>query len=574
MASFENEIKHFDSIRNIARTIYMNGAYSTADLANLPTFGIEKRAMDNFKRRLQNYINSNEKQDYLSTHKIPLRKKDKDAMYFHTDSMKITSNFLSSLFFQHTLNKDYLILYLYLSLMIAVNATDDLSDITILDKYNFSDFYEMPDVEEIYNTPIPNFDIISELIDDINTAFYESEKVLAKDSYFNDRKGFTREQITDSVALLYKLNKALITQTDTTTEKNSLPALKKIYDFLSQLVEDGILLYAEAVKTGTEKAHHIIKYFLPTDIFGLLTQSFRESANLQNFKDLLSFYVNYTAITFPGHSLLQKLDLMQMKKVGEDDNMPPIHPLETRYQNILDDPITWTLINAIDRMQPVTYRYQTVATTIASEKKEKSLISDTNTLLLPIKIIEDIRYGRHYVFGWKYQVSQISDDLLINSSKGTWVCHRIDRINHIDPYTNTNEKSNLYRFIPKDVTEQNRRKYLQEIFENYSHYAWNIEGSLDKTPQEVLIHFCFDNHPFANEYLNYLQRTKGNGTLLCIDEEKQKYDYRIDVISTTEMIPWINRFGDTAQVDPTVNPTLFAELKKYNEEVLRIYEPV
>lgn len=552
---FINEIEKLDKLRNITRKIYMDGAYSASDLAKLPDLNIKERALRDFIKRLDHYTNRDTNSDILSYHNIPGRTQDRKAHYFRLDFT--VQNPLSELYFQHTLNKEHLSMYLYLLLTISLSKTSlDDNDLCIKGQSS-----EQSSIRDFFPTP--------------NIIEGMSEQSII--SLLNDMFNFNCLSLIDESSEVF--TKSVFADSDDNHFSSA-----KVNRFLSELTDLGILI--KEIENSDDYFDQARFHYRLPELFEWLYPDEDDKYRLNNamivqLKNLISFYTHYSLISFPGFSLNRKLEYLIKESTPKSQDThyntaynyrSPIVACETRYQNILDDEVVGTLITAIAEMKPIRYHYLTDNETSFSHKAHNNQLDEPNTAFLPVKIV-DVRYGRHYVFGWKYK-----SHTLKNTVHGEWICHRIDRINAIEivTYKKKEKQPDVLAFISKQKpnvmnSPKDQRDYLNSKYEEYIKYAWKIESNPKSKTKSVLIHFCFKDHP---EYFKYLEHTRGNGTIVCIDKEQSKYDYFVETYSVTEMIPWINRFGDTATIDHTINPDFYDIYKDYTQEVLNLYEPI
>lgn len=87
---FSNNIKNYDLIRDILRHMYMYGNYSKGDIVDRNLVKSQRSCYDIIKR-INNYL----KGEYLETHKLPNRKKDKNGYRLKYDPFQCPINYLA-----------------------------------------------------------------------------------------------------------------------------------------------------------------------------------------------------------------------------------------------------------------------------------------------------------------------------------------------------------------------------------------------------------------------------------------------------------------------------------------------
>lgn len=512
---FLNEIEKpevFDNLRKLVRLIYMYGADAPQDIFEADLGNMSSSTINNHITRLTNYMDGHDVKGnpLLVKGTLPNRKTNRKNPRFGSDTLHTGFNYLASIFHQHTISVPHFIMLFYL---LGVLYPFDCS----FDACNRISPYE---------------DIPESLLED----FAPTEDPF--DNPFKKNEVFSALSLYDAIAPLFESNTHIL------QFLNGLPYSSQVLppfteyqvdSFLKLLTEVGIL-------ETTEPSEGAVCYRFSDSVFK--DELFYQNAdNLLDLYYYLNFSYNTAAISLPLYDLAQKTGLLLE---DTDSSVTPFHFENANYQNIIDDDVTWQIVCAIDSAEILSYQYQ---------PGNDSTNQDFS--LLPIKVINDLYYGRHYVFGWNY------------TNKG-YVLHRIDRIFGLTISTVPPEKK--YSFLPK-VSQETPSKVLDEVFHLWMENTYSVDGSFH-APQLVTIFFSFPDTPHGKVDEHRFLATKRFGIVTVSEEKAHNYTYSIYVKNPAELIPWINSFGDCAVVDSAASPSFYQTMYENTQETLRLYESV
>lgn len=488
---FLNEIEEYDKFRSVLRLIYMFGAFSDKDIVESQKVSISSRSLADYVRRIDNYVNFGNITPFGS-HNLDGRKTDKKSRCFYTDVYKYNNNFLLNTFNQHTITQSDLIFYIYFLILFSPY------------EYNFD--------EDTYNLLISNKEM------DLLESF-----PLRNDS-------FTFDELFASMEQLYENNAEII---------NILPGISSTPATIFPLTSDVCKAKLEElcdlgiVERMTESSYRIADYPFPSN----------EAANKNHYPNLLSvrklcdFFKNIGWISVPGKNIVDKLDSALMSEeyipsgltVNPDNFFKPYIIYEcVNYQNIIDNDITWNIINAIIQKRVISYRYQV---------QDYSTGSVYNTI--PLKIVVDKQYGRQYLWGRSTKAPG-------SYKKGDFTMHRLDRISDIHL---------------NGTFSQQENEYLD------ADYANDIS-------KDVSIHFKVDSYSDMQALFATLEAYDMNGEIENFSDKNLTVDYHIRTSNIEELTPWLNSLNYSFEIDSAVNPAFSKTYSNYIKEWLNLYEPI
>ena len=334
---FLNDIKNYDLIREMLHHIYMYGNYSKGDIVKNNIAGSQRSVYDMINR-IKNYLHG----EYLTTHKLPNRKQDKQGYRFKYDPFQCPINYLADTYRNCSYVVEDFIFYFtilqsfkpyekhnsYAQHKLSRYASD-VSELIIDGKYH-------------YETLISNFHDVLMANEDILQLSGQSDTSL----------------FTDSEALF-------------------TPA--KTRDRLHELVELGIIIKEDSL------------YSLAPDIF----EQYEEY--IDNIFLLVQFFYNCSDLCIPGYYLAHTLSQYSItlgreenSKIFSEQENPVFFYKNLSIQNVIDDNTLWSIINAIDGLYPIALKY----------KNKEKIVQSYN--VFPIKVIIERQYGRHYLFAYNY----------------------------------------------------------------------------------------------------------------------------------------------------------------------------
>lgn len=351
--AFQNDIKHYNKIRDILRYLYMFGSSSKEEL-------VEKKLVKSIssfydiRQRIENYIDG----EYLQEHKSTEKGTGKKFRFMY-DPFRCPVNYLAETYQNCSYITDDIIFYFCL-----------------MQAFTYPDYPEYPYDYLDDNISIGNDEIIE--MDD-NVAITDLVTIV-KNIYKNNQ------------SILHQLNGIIPNY----KHNDKLFTWARIKARISELVDLGILV--EASKN---------RYTLSSDIFADI-----KPEDLCDIQLMTQFFYNCTFLTVPGFYLSSTIGAysqsMYSKKTDSFFNKqenPVFFYKNHRLQNVIDDEITWQILTAIHYKSVITYSYKT--------KSGDILKFD----VLPMKVIVEKQYGRQYFFCYNYsdqnyympRISSVSD---------------------------------------------------------------------------------------------------------------------------------------------------------------------
>lgn len=485
--AFQNDIKHYDKIRDILRFLYMYGSSSKEEL-------VEKKlakSISSFydtKQRIENYIDG----EYLQEHKSSKKGSGKKYRFMY-DPFVCPVNYLAETY----QNCSYVIddVIFYFCLMQSFSGPN-----TAQNPYEYYDFDE-----------------------------FDSSGSLAMD------QAYTLTELISQMSIIYERNQEILHDLNDIEinyiHSELLFTLPKVKARVNELVSLGILI------SPTKDT-----FQLAPDFFANFT--FDELSDLQL---MVQFFYNCSFLTIPGFYLSATIEeYLHSYYVSNTDKFfikqenPVFFYKNQRLQSVIDDDVTWALINSIHNFDVVHYSYRT--------KGAEILEFD----ILPMKIVIDKQYGRHYFFGYNY-------------SEHKFFMPRISSISNIT----VNKKIKIpqkYEFIPNYTGTEDIHSIYNQIYQDNIENIWNI--TFGKNTTEVVIHFQFPLSDYA-KYLDRLKRTMHNGKITELGDGK--ITFSVNVQSELELVPWIRSFGEFAVVDQYTNTELANKIKSDWKEAMQQY---
>lgn len=351
--AFQNDIKHYDKIREILRYLYMFGSSSKEEL-------VEKKLVKSIssfydiRQRIKNYIDG----EYLQEHKSTEKGTGKKYRFMY-DPFRCPVNYLAETYQNCSYVTDDIIFYFcFMQAFIDPNYPEE--------PYDY-----LEDDSLIEDDEILEFDedvAITDLVTIVKNIYSNNQKILKK---------------TNGIIPNYEHNDKLFTWA-------------RIKARITELVELGIL-----VETSTNR------YTLSSDIFADI-----ESEELSNVQLMTQFFYNCSFLTVPGFYLSSTISAYAQSVYSKETDSffnkqenPVFFYKNHRLQNVIDDDITWQLLTAIHNKKAITYSYKTKVGDIL------------NFDVLPMKIVIDKQYGRQYFFCYNYndqkyympRISAVSD---------------------------------------------------------------------------------------------------------------------------------------------------------------------
>lgn len=334
---FLNDIKNYDLIRDMLRHIYMYGNYSKGDIVKNHLIGSERSVYDMINR-IKNYLTG----AYLTTHKLPNRKQDKNGYRFKYDPFQCPINYLADTY----RNCSYIVedFIYYFTLL------QSFKPYTGYNSYKHYDLdYYIDDVSELTINGEYTYDT---LMSNFHDVLMTNEDILQK---------LKQSQCSDSV------------------DSENLITPSKARDRLAELVELGIIRRNNNM------------YSLAPDIL----EEYEDY--LEDILLMVQFFYNFTELCIPGYYLATTLS-QYLITLGFEDNSKIITEQENpvffykncSLQNVIDDNVFWDLLTAISSKYAVNLKYK------------NKIGNFRDYTLYPIKIVIEKQYGRHYLYAYNY----------------------------------------------------------------------------------------------------------------------------------------------------------------------------
>lgn len=351
--AFQNDIKHYNKIRDILRYLYMFGSSSKEEL-------VEKKLVKSIssfydvRQRIENYIDG----EYLQEHKSTEKGTGKKFRFMY-DPFRCPVNYLAETYQNCSYVTDDIIFYFCL-----------------MQAFVDPDYPERP------------YDYLD------NDSIFDDDEIIETDD---------NVAITDLVTIvknIYKNNQTILEELNGVIpnyeHNEKLFTWARIKARITELVDLGILV--ESSKN---------RYSLSSDIFADI-----EADDLSAIQLMTQFFYNCTFLTVPGFYLSSTIGAYSQSVYSKETDSffnkqenPVFFYKNHRLQNVIDDDITWQILTAIHKKSVITYSYKT--------KGGEVLKFD----VLPMKIIIDRQYGRQYFFCYNYndqkyympRISSVSD---------------------------------------------------------------------------------------------------------------------------------------------------------------------
>ena len=174
---------------------------------------------------------------------------------------------------------------------------------------------------------------------------------------------------------------------------------------------------------------------------------------------MTEYFYNCSFLTIPGYYLSATIgEYTQSNFIEETDSFfnkqenPVFFYKNHRLQNVIDDDITWAILNAIHNTNAIQYKYRT---------KSGSLKECT---VLPMKLVIDCQYGRQYFFCYDYEYKVFNMQRLSSVSEVA-IAKRIKKLQKYEFFTGKiNKGTDLHRMY-------------NQIYSQHCEHVWNIAMS-------------------------------------------------------------------------------------------------
>lgn len=486
--AFQSDIKHYDKIRDILRYLYMYGSSSKEEL-------VEKKlskSISSFydtKQRIENYIDG----EYLQEYK-PKEKGSGKKYRFMYDPFICPVNYLADTY----QNCSYVI-------------DDFIFYFCLMQSFANPNFRQKP-----YE--------------------YASDKYRKKDDCMEYMHEFTIRDLATTLQIVFEANQDLL------EVFNSIPVneehgellftLPKVRARLQELSDIGII-----VNTSKDT------YRLSDDIFANL-----EKDELKDVQLMTQYFYNCSFLTIPGYYLsatigeyIQTIFIEKTDSFFNKQENPIFIYKNHRLQNVIDDDITWAVLDAIHNINAIQYKYRT----------KSGFLKECT--VLPMKLVIDYQYGRQYFFCYDYEYKVFNMQRLSSVSEIT-IAKKI-------------KEPQKYEFCTEKITEDtDLHRMYNQVYSQHFEQVWNI--AMNEKSSKVLIHFTFPDREYTKQ-LNRLKSTRHHGILTELGNGR--VDFSVTVQSELELVPWIRGYGAYAVVDSNINPELANKLKTDWQEALKQY---
>lgn len=486
--AFQSDIKHYDKIRDILRYLYMYGSSSKEEL-------IEKKlskSISSFydtKQRIENYIDG----EYLQEHKSKEKGSGKKYRFMY-DPFLCPVNYLAETY----QNCSYVI-------------DDFIFYFCLMQAFTDPDFRQKP-----YE--------------------YASEEYEEIDDCINCMQDFTINELITTLQIVYDANQELLEQLngiDGNVEHSEvLFTLPKVRTRIIELSDIGIL-----VSTSKDT------YRLSSDVFMDL-----DADELKDLQLMTQYFYNCSFLTIPGYYLSSTVnEYVQSNFIEETDSFfnkqenPIFFYKNHRLQNVIDDDITWAVLDAIHNTNVIQYKYRT---------KSGSL---KECIVLPIKLVIDYQYGRQYFFCYDYAYKGFN-------------MQRLSSVSNVSVSKKIKQPQKFEFVEDKIAPNTDIHQIYNHVYFKHFNYVWNT--AMGENTSDVLIHFHFPKNSYSKQ-LSRLKSTRHHGTITELGNGH--VDFSVTVQSELELIPWIRGYGPYAIVDQNTNPELSAKIKTDWEEAMKQY---
>lgn len=494
--AFQNDIKHYDHIRDILRHLFMYGNLSKEELVERKLSKSISSFYDTIQR-IQNYLDG----QYLDTFRTEEKGTGKKFRFLY-DPFKCPVNYLAETYQNCSYVLDDFIIYFFLmQLFVDPDMGSPYAHLTAA---------ESRDGAEESLGYRQEFTVDKNFIAGLSNIYEDhQERLEALNGVPNNE---------DASLLVFTRN--------------------KVRPRIAELADLGIL-----TRTGKDT------YRLSDDLFAQLAGEELPAVQL-----MTQFFYNSSFLTVPGYylsSTIREYDLANcctQKKDNSDDNNffnkqknPVFFYRNGRLQNVINDDITWALLNAIHNTEAVRYQYRSKT----GELREYTA--------LPMKLVLDQQYGRQYFFCYDYTYKMFNVQRMSAVSKLT-------AVRDITP-------PQKFEFAEGVTADTDIHSLYQEVYAAHFEHVWNIAAD-NGPPSDVLIHFTFP----ADTYAYHLSRLKANRHHGQIRElGGGRIDFSVTVQSEQELVPWIRSYGAAASVDKVQNPALAERIKSDWERALKQY---
>lgn len=487
---FQNDTKKYDDIRDILRFLYM---YGTASKEELMEKQLVKSASSfyNLIHRIKNYL----EHEYLQKHDEAEAGSGKKYRLMY-DPFVCPTNYLADTYRNCSYKLDDFIIYFYL---MQALSNSDLDDNFYGEEPAYRHMMEFLDASQPHK--------VDEIIEVLQIIYEYQQEILAdqNDIQSNEESCYT-----------------IFTKA-------------KVHARLRELADIGIL--RETAKDT---------YCLATDIFSTL-----DDDSLKELLLLTQYFYNCSFLTIPGYYLSSTIDEYLQAEIVYVTDQPTLKQENDiflykhhRLQNVIDDDVAWTILEAIHSTQAVEFTY-------AHKDGSKA-----ECHVLPIRLIWEQQYGRQYVFCYDYS-EQIFKLMRLPAIAEITIDHKL-------------KPAQRFAFLNEKITKSTDiHAIYRDIYQRHFEHVWNVATSA--TASDVVIHFHFTEESYAKE-LHRLQSTRRGGQL--VELGNGNIDYRVRVQSERELVPWIRSFGASATVDAVTNPALARKLQNDFKEALMQYEAI
>ena len=498
--TFQSDIKHYDKIRDILRYLYMYGSSSKEELVEKKLSKSISSFYDS-KQRIKNYIDG----EYLQEHKSKEKGSGKKYRFMY-DPFICPVNYLADTY----QNCSYVI-------------DDFIFYFCLMQSFTDPDFRQKP------------YEYISEE--------YVSKEYAEIDDCMNYMQEFTINDLITTLQIVFDTNKELLKGLNNIPPDNTEPldnaepsemlfTLPKVRARIQELADIGILV-------STSKN----AYRLSDDIFADLNAD-----ELKDVQLMAQYFYNCSFLTIPGYYLSSTIgEYAQSNFIEETDSFfnkqenPVFFYKNHRLQNVIDDDITWTVLDAIHNTNAIQYKYRT---------RNGSLKECT---VLPIKLVIDYQYGRQYFFCYDYVYKGFN-------------MQRLSSVSEISTAKKIKQPQK-FEFVEDKLTKDIDIHHIyNQVYSKHFECVWNI--AMGEGTSEVLIHFNFPEGDYSKQ-ISRLKSTRHHGTLTELGNGR--VDFSVTVQSELELVPWIRGYGAYAVVDQNTNPDLAAKIKTDWEEALKQY---
>jgi len=285
---------------------------------------------------------------------------------------------------------------------------------------------------------------------------------------------------------------------------------RMVSDKLKELVTHGYIKVVDGRPVRYKIKENVLENFSAED--------------LSSIHQALYLYRNIYPLCVPAYFIQDTIESHLVYNHLEELNSGEFFIFKHKFiYNIFNERVLLGLLEAIDSMNTVAFTYD--------------VDNPVNLRVVPIKIIEELEYGRQYLYCFN-----ITEDRLCNL--------RVNKIHNLEVHPNKSMKAEFIRY--------------EKLYETLSDEFWSMTQLNDiKNPissEKFLVEIDFKIPEDKMYIYNQLILEKRNGNVNRIKENH--YLFSIMIKRPFEMIPWIRSYGEYAQVRQSQQHDLYQRIRE------------